>query len=129
MLLYSRFLRQEGNEFIASTQRIRYPAFMPNWETEPVTGKRFLSKSIFNVDSLSEPDIWTLAQTHVPTVKARGDIQQNDIVKIGLRVDQNNIPSRHANILDWDESEDGMAREKNKSFAINLANCSKLVIR
>lgn len=129
MPLYSRFLRHEPNEFTASTQRVKHPAFMPNKEIDKDTKKTYLSKSIFNIDDLPQPDIWQLAELNVIGVKARGDILDAVIITTGLEIDFNNDPPRHANIIGWDNSENDMAREKNKTYVMKLAGSSRLVIR
>lgn len=66
---------------------------------------------MFRIDGLEDARIWELGDEHVArpsqrTIYGRGDILQGEVERVGLRLDHNNIPPRHANIEGWPADKD-----------------------
>ena len=61
---------------------------------------------MFRTCGLSDAGIWKLGQLHVAgptnrTLRARADLLASTIRKNHLRLDADDKPARHANIVDW----------------------------
>lgn len=85
--------------------------------------------SVFLTTGLSESDIWQNGQVHVAAVRnrtllARGDLFVRNVTDIGLRVQEDKSPSKHANIIGWPDVEEYDVR---LSLAQRLARETKLV--
>ena len=98
----SRYLLQSGH-FSRQHSRVKPNAFLP----EP----RGLATSVFRTYGLTETEIWEIAGAHVsgPTgrpVYGRADILASQVEATGLRVNPDNVPERHANIVGWPQRKD-----------------------
>jgi hypothetical protein len=77
--------------------------------------------STFRTKELGEDDIWALGYKFVATPQAvplygRGELGVRDAVELGLRVERDVPPPRHANIAGWPED-----KAQQKSLAQQLA--------
>jgi hypothetical protein len=89
----SRYLRQ-SNHYTASTGRVKPHAFHP----APADYKT----SVFRVPGLTEHEIWELGDTHVGSaLRARAELSVAQIMDVGLQVEPQEPPQRHANIVGW----------------------------
>jgi hypothetical protein len=84
---------------------------------------RDLRLSVFRIYNLSEPEIWEIGSIKVigkmnppRNLHGRADIQASNILDNNLRVNPDNTPPRHANIIGWPE-----LKEERKSIAQELA--------
>ena len=84
--------------------------------------------SVFQINGLTESEIWDIGEEVVrpngKTLYGRGDILAVQIEKTKLRIDYDNTPPRHANIIGWPEDKD-----EQKSLAQELAAEAKLKIK
>jgi hypothetical protein len=92
--------------------RVKTGAFMP---------PRNLRLSVSRIDELSEENIWDIGR-NVGNVSGRqlhgrADIRALKVMKIGLQINPDNTPERHANIIGWPEQE-----SEQLSIAQELAN-------
>jgi len=86
-----------SNHFAKASGRVKHAAFMPPDD---------LKLSVFIISGLHESMVWALGQTHVAgpqskTLHARADVLAGAILDAGLKVDVDNVPIRHANVIDW----------------------------
>jgi hypothetical protein len=100
-----------------------------------VTERAFLpardgTTSVFRVDGLTDPQIWQLADKHVAgapggrRVEGTGTLVAHAVTDVGLRVEPDDDPPRHAAIVGWpDEKSD------RKSRAQRLAEAARLSVR
>jgi hypothetical protein len=112
-----------------ATSYIKPSAFMPR----PAKQTERLETSVFYIGDLKnvrEDAIWQLALDHVlphcpPNKKlyGRADIDDSDIEKVGLSIERDDTPPRHANIIDW-----SAMKEDNKEKALMLANVAGAMI-
>jgi hypothetical protein len=88
----ARFLYHK-NQYRPSDQTVKYAAFIPP------ENKRL---SIFRIFSLSENKIWELGDNlrSVPSL-GRADFKTESVSAAGLTIEVDDIPARHANIVDW----------------------------
>ncbi len=104
------------NQFNLS--RVKYPAFMPTTA---------LQTSVFGIDGITAAERWGIgaevAKTRRETLYGRGDVATNYIYEIGLSLDANNTPLRHANIIKWPEKQ-----VEQQQLALKLAENSNLSI-
>ena len=80
-----------------SVNRVKPAAFLP-----PDDGRL----SVFGIDGLFEAGIWSIGMTWVAqprgaTLYARADVASSAVEDSGLRVDVDNTPPRHANVIGW----------------------------
>lgn len=70
---------------------------------------RALELSVFHVDGLDEGDIARIGndvvakQRHPKHLYGWGEFDEVAVCKAGLRIDRDDNPPRHANIVDWPE--------------------------
>lgn len=93
----SRYLRQT-NHYAASIGRVKSRAFHP----DPHDDKT----SIFRVQGLTASEIWVLGDEHINlplgnTLLALAELSVEQIMDINLRVEPDEPPPRHANIVGW----------------------------
>lgn len=78
--------------------------------------------SVFRISGMSEVEIWDLGEKVVSkaleekTIYGFGQIFPKHIAKIGLLLDPNNIPPRHADIVNWPDE-----KSEQKLRAMELA--------
>jgi len=84
----------------AEERSVRHHAFLPRPSS--------LEVSVFQTRGLSETRIWTLAEKNIRVRKlfGRADITVVHVQDVGLRVDPDHHPSRHANIIGWPTEKD-----------------------
>lgn len=116
--IYARFIK-DSNHYSATNGRVKTRAFQPHNDH---------CVSVFNIDSLLENAIWALGNKYVgqplnKRILARADITNNDVVAVGLHIDRDDKPPRHANIKGWPEEKDAW-----KSKAQEVAALSTLII-
>jgi hypothetical protein len=93
----SRFILDKRH-FNISEQRVKAKALEP--------GPLDHCTSVFRTIGLDEPSIWQLGDTHVATprkkvILARADLTVAQIRSVGLEVEPDNDPARHALIRGW----------------------------
>ena len=116
-----RYLTQK-NHFSRRDNAVRTLAFMP-----PTN----LRLSVFRKDGLSLEALWDIGQRKVinnmpepRTLYGMADIKISKVLESELRVEPNQLPSRHANICGWSED-----KSKQKSIAQQLAAEANLIIK
>jgi hypothetical protein len=110
--LLNRFLTHK-NQF--STIRVKQNAFMP----------RDQKLSVFLTDGLSSDQIWILGKKNVAiNIYGRAEIAYVAVSEIGLKVDLDNKPPRHANLTGWP-----IQKSEQKLYALKLAEKSSLLLR
>jgi hypothetical protein len=110
--LLSRFLTHK-NHF--SSTRVKPSAFMPKNQ----------KLSVFMTDNLAAEEIWILGMKYVtPNIYGRAELANTIISKIGLRVEQDDMPKRHAHITGWPNQ-----KSEQKLYALKLAEKSSLFLR
>lgn len=85
-----------------------------------------LKLSVFQIEGFDEDRIWEMGQTYAAepsnrTLHGRGDITVSAVYQIGLSLNPDNQPPRHADIVDWPEE-----KSKQKLFAVELADGARL---
>jgi len=88
-----------------------------------------LKLSVFQTKNLSEKNIWDIGERHVAqprkkTLYGRGDVTVASVQKIGLKIDPDNEPPRHAGIIGWPEG-----KSEQKSLAQELAEQASLRLK
>ena len=116
----SRFI-DESSKYRRSPPEAKGDAFEPS--------KRDGTTSVFRVLGLAEEEIWELAVTQVAPYRgkrtlARAEINASRVWEVGLNLECDNDPPRHAAIAGWPE-------QKNERInkAQELARLSRLRIR
>ena len=114
----ARYLLQKTH-YSALNSRVKPGAFLPNRERQT---------SVFLIRGLSEQEIWQIGEEHVSgpldkRLRARADVIVSTVEEQGLRVDLDNIPPRHANIIGWPEE-----KSAQKLIALELASRASLVL-
>ena len=114
-LLSKRFFSRKNN-------RVTRQAFMP-----PANMKL----SVFRIDKLPEFKIWKIGEKRVASktqpprnIHGRADIKASNVLETGLRIFPDNIPPRHANIIDWPDE-----KSKRIEIALELAANASLRLR
>lgn len=112
----ARFLLQR-NRFNLNNYTVKSTAFMPY---------PYQKLSVFRIKELSEAKIWEIGERFVsqPLSKnlyGRADIVVAVIQNVGLQIDPDNIPPRHANIIGWPKE-----KSEQKLLAIELAGKANL---
>ena len=111
-VLLSRFLTHK-NQFSAT--RVKPNAFLP----------RDLKLSVFLTDGLAGDQIWILGEKYItPSIYGRAEIAHVAVSGIGLKVEPDNKPQRHANITGWPAQ-----KSEQKLYALKLAEKSSLLLR
>lgn len=98
----SRYLLQSGH-FSRQHRRVKPNAFLP----EPIR----LATSVFRTDGLPEAEIWRIGQAYVAgptgrTLYGRAEVVVSQVEATGLRVNPDNVPERHAEIVGWPQRKD-----------------------
>lgn len=108
------------SQFSRMSERVKPNVFMPPPDYR---------LSVFVVSGLAEATIWDLGVTHVTgprskALPARADIDVGVVRNERLNLDVDNVPLRHANVIDW-------PAEKSQQLIIAtvLAEASRLSIR
>ncbi len=89
-----------------------------------------LKLSVYRIDQLSEFNIWRIGgkvarKTQPPrNLHGRADIKALQILKTGLRIFPDNVPPRHANIINWPDEKSEIIE-----IALELAANASLVLR
>lgn len=86
------------SQFSPSNNRVKYSAFMPP------PNRRL---SVFRIAGFAENDVWEIGETigerRTLPLSARADIKVLFVAETGLKIDADDIPPRHVNIIDWPE--------------------------
>jgi hypothetical protein len=117
---FSRFIHQKG-DYSVDNNKVKANAFNP-----PRTSSRL---SIFLTESLTEKEIWTIAENCVDdppnkVTKARGDLKESVVTSAGLTIDFDDNPPRHANILGWPQE-----KSERMLLAKKISDPSVLVVK
>lgn len=102
--------------------RLKYHAFMPR-----SAHGRPLELSVFRVDGMTEQQIWEHGREHALPPKrnfhGRADVNQGVVDTTGpLRVDFDEPPPRHANVVGWPKE-----RDQQLALAQGLASAARSV--
>jgi hypothetical protein len=94
---------------------------MPNAKT--------LTASVFRVRHLSEDEIWEIGEVYVAsprgkTLHGRADLNVRHVTSLGLRLDPDDHPPRHADIAGWP-----LEKDRQLLLAHELAAAASLVSR
>jgi len=90
----SRFLRHD-KDVSADRKSVKPRAFKP-------TKNKQLSAA--HTQSMTEKSIWQWADKNLESeveIDKRADLKVKDIFSVGLKIDYDNIPPRHLNIIGW----------------------------
>lgn len=116
----ARYLLQSGH-YAASRGRVKGSAFHPALQDHKT--------SLFRIQKLTEDQIWRLGDVRVASrankeLRARAELSVEQITNVGLRVEIDEPPRRHCNIVEW-------PREKHAymSRAQELAEMATLRLR
>jgi hypothetical protein len=107
--------------------RVKERAFLPA-ENHSIVPPR-LEASVFRIEGLSDQEVWELAVEQLeqaaglPPVKAAGVVTPRAVADVGLQVDYDNDPPRHAAIIGWSD------KPTNKMKAQALAETASALIR
>ncbi|MBI4651268.1 hypothetical protein HY745_08300 [Candidatus Desantisbacteria bacterium] len=103
-----------SSHFSQQNNRVKYSAFMPPSN---------LKLSIFRIVGLEENEIWEMGKKNISdkNLHGRAEISPMDINKAGLKIDPDNIPERHANIIGWPDE-----KSARQMAAIELASKASL---
>jgi hypothetical protein len=111
--LLNRFLTHK-NHF--STTHVKQGAFLP---------PQNLKLSVFCTKGLSGEQIWALGERHVTAhIYGRAELTITAVSDIGLKIDLDNRPPRHANIIGWPTE-----KSARKLCALKLAEKSFLALK
>ncbi|HET7231055.1 MAG TPA: hypothetical protein VFJ16_13675 [Longimicrobium sp.] len=84
-------------EFSPTHRRVKAVAFLPE--------SRGSTTSVFRIAGLAEPEIWKIgekvADLREKTLHARADVTVWKVQEVGLSLDPDDTPPRHANIRGW----------------------------
>jgi hypothetical protein len=111
----------QSNHYNRPSDRVTERAFLPAPDK---------TTSVFRVDGLSEAQIWQLADTHIVNIPdgrpvyGTGTIRAQVVEDVGLRLDPDDDPPRHAAIVGWSEDKHDW-----KSRAQRLAASARLRLR
>lgn len=84
-----------------------------------------LKLSVFQTDGLTSDQIWILGEKYItPSIYGRAEIAHVAVSEIGLKVEPDNKPQRHANITGWP-----VQKSEQKLYALKLAEKSSLLLR
>lgn len=111
----ARYLYSKNN-YRSSDLTVKYSAFMPPED------KRL---SVFRISELTENDVWSIGVNLRPQpLLGRADIKALYVSEIGLLIDADDIPQRHANIIGWPEEASAI-----KLKAVELAEKACLCLK
>jgi len=111
--LINRFLTHK-NHFAGN--RIRRNAFLPPPD---------LKLSVFFTGGLSDVEIWRLGEIHVSKkLYGRAELTTADVKEVGLEIDPDNTPERHATVSGWPTQKSAQIL-----YALKLAEKATLVLR
>lgn len=111
----------QSNHYRRSEWRVTERAFLPGRDN---------ATSVFRVDGLTDDQVWRLADEHVAGVQGgrhvlgTGTLLAQAVTEVGLRVEPDDDPPRHASILGWPDDKSGK-----KSRAQLLAAAARLSLR
>jgi hypothetical protein len=113
----SRYLIERGH-FSPENSRVKPKALEP--------ARKDHKTSVFRISGLADPEIWSFGNEYVarPLGKAllgRGDLIVGEIKALGLAIEVDDNPPRHANIAGWP-----LEKEKWKSLSQELAAIATL---
>lgn len=104
------------NQYRPSDNSVKHNAFFP-----PASKQL----SVFQVTNLPEDEIWRIGNNiREKTPLGRADIKAEAIYNTDLLISLDNIPPRHANIINWPEDPSAI-----KLKTIELAQQANLVLR
>jgi len=114
-LTSSRWFSRENN-------RVKHHAFMPPSN---------MKLSVFRIDNLTESQIWKIGQKRVANrmrtrrnLYGRADVKALNVFETGLEIHHDNIPPRHADIVNWPDE-----KSERKEIALELAANASLKLR
>ena len=113
VLPLARFLRH-SKDFSKSASIVKQTAFIPGNEGR---------LSVFRIDGLMLGDIEALGKQHISKFYGWAQLKTADVEKTSLKIDFNNQPERHADLVNWPPD-----KEERKSIALELATASTLVL-
>lgn len=110
-----------SNSFSRKNNRVKHNAFLP-----PINMKL----SVFLIKDLTESKIWEIGQKEVvnkiiprKNLYGRADIKASDVFETGLEIHPDNIPPRHADIVNWPDE-----KSIRKEIALELAERALLML-
>lgn len=108
--------------FSPKNKRVKHNAFLPPSN---------MRLSVFLIKDLTESRIWEIGQKKVvnkiiprKNLYGRANIKALDVFETGLEIQPDNIPPRHAEIVDWPDE-----KSKRKEIALELAEKALLILR
>lgn len=108
-----------NSQFSSQNKRVKYSVFIPP------RNKRL---SVFRIAELSENEVWEIGNAvgieRNLKLLARADIKVSSVTKIGLGIDADDIPPRHANIVGWPDEDSEI-----KLKALELAEKAQLHLK
>ncbi|MDO9289223.1 MAG: hypothetical protein Q7T83_10570 [Thermodesulfovibrionales bacterium] len=107
------------SQFSALNERVKYSVYIPP------PNKRL---SVFRIAGVPETEVWQIGkdvgnERSLPLL-ARADIKVSVVTETGLRIELDDIPPRHANIIGWPED-----ASKVKLKAMMLADKAQLHLK
>ena len=109
----------DSKHFHKPTHVVKPDAFLPNGDP-PTT-------SVFRVDGLSSDDVWgighRIANKRSRTLKARADFDTRALMGTPLKLDADDDPPRHANIIGWP-----LEKSDRLQLALEIAEKSSLLV-
>ena len=110
----------DSSHFAAQIGRVKPRALEPHFSG---------TTSVFMTQGLDNEEIWALADREVTPMRgksaiARADLQASHIQRVGLALQPDETPPRHANIVGWPTEKDQI-----KLRAQELAALASLVLR
>ena len=104
------------SQFRASDHTVKYSAFIPPEDRR---------LSVFRIAGLQDVEIWEIGERlRSQTLLARADIEPALVKTIGLGIEADEVPPRHANIIGWPEEESAI-----KLKAMELAKEAELQLK
>jgi hypothetical protein len=87
----------------------------------PCENDGILELSVYAIQGLPEDEIWRLAKREIPkSVLGRGDLAPQEVIPHGLRVNRDDVPPRHANILGWP-----VLKDEQNAIAVELSGIAR----
>jgi len=95
--IITRFILSTSH-FSRLNSRVKHRAFEPSAQDN--------STSVFRISALTDKGVWSLGQQYVAypsrrTLYARADLAAHTVLAVGLHVQPDEPPPRHANIIGW----------------------------
>lgn len=117
--ILSRYITSK-NWFSRKNDRVKHHAYMPR--------PKELDLSVYRTDNLSNLEIWEIARKRIiskmsvpRSLYGRADLQAGNLNNTDLKIDPDNKPKRHANIINWPS-----LKEDQKIIALELAEKASL---